>query len=238
MARAACCAVLGALFLRSLASSAPTECNRAVDPQCQGQDDGMTSLLQTVPAKAEKQKLMKPMSGSLSASPIHQSNQTDPTSLAGSGVSVEAAMSSHETYLKVILAKQTASECYMDAETRDTFKMNADYWIASEPCYMNLDALNELGAKADGTSYRLELIWVLDDNSIVDVVWTQTSSLVESTIRGFNAISADAINAHEYSSGATCAKFDGLGKSPEGACVLDGNGNGDCFFNCAGTVVQ
>ena len=89
-----------------------------------------------------------------------------------------------------------------------------------------------------GSSYRLELTWVLDDDSTVDVIWTQTSSPLESTIQGFNAISADAINAHEYSSGATCAKFDGLGKSPETACVLDGNGNGDCFFNCAGTVLQ
>ena len=49
-----------------------------------------------------------------------------------------------------------------------------------------------------------------------DVVWTQTSSPTEATITGFKAISADAVNAHNYAEGAVCAKFNGLGKSPEG----------------------
>ena len=57
----------------------------------------------------------------------------------------------------------------------------------------------------------------------MNAVWTQTSLPMDAEITGFQAINTFAVDANGYTGGATCAKFEGLGKSADGLCVLDGN---------------
>ena len=137
-------------------------------------------------------------------------------------------------YRNQLLARQVPGQCYMNAFAKRSWRQSPDDEGAS--CYMNLDPLMEPGAKADGSSYRFELKWTLDDDSTVSAVWTQTSLPMHPYITGFEAINQFAVDANGYTGGATCAKFEGLGKSADGLCIFDGNGGGDCFFNCVGTL--
>ena len=52
-------------------------------------------------------------------------------------------------------------------------------------------------ARADGISFRLKLKWLLEDDSQMEVVWTQTSHPQEDSIVGFQPVSVDAVKAHE-----------------------------------------
>lgn len=85
-------------------------------------------------------------------------------------------------------------------------------------------------ADTDG-KYKFKLVWgggTVEDLSIKQIIWTQTSWLTDTTVQGLQEI-------EEGTSGyvdGTASGFDGLLKSTDD-CVLDGN-QGSWWYHCVG----
>ena len=88
---------------------------------------------------------------------------------------------------------------------------------------------------ADNGTYKFKLVWggmEVDNLTIKEVIWTQTSWLDNSTIQGFQEIGTSG-----YVTGNTSKGFFGLGASDSSKCVIDGNGDiraNDHWWNCVG----
>jgi hypothetical protein len=88
---------------------------------------------------------------------------------------------------------------------------------------------------ADNVTYKFKLVWggmEVDNLTIKEVIWTQTSWLDNSTIHGFQEIGTSGYDTNNDSTG-----FFGLGASDSSKCVIDGNGDllaNDHWWNCVG----
>lgn len=78
--------------------------------------------------------------------------------------------------------------------------------------------------------YSMKIVW--DDG--VTVEWSQTSTPMESTITGFEIISAPEQSA---TVAGTIDAFEGLGRSNvANKCIIDGNGQKQHWWNCIGLI--
>ena len=89
-------------------------------------------------------------------------------------------------------------------------------------------------ADTDG-KYKFKLVWgggTVEDLSIKQIIWTQTSWLTDTTVQGLQEI-------EEGTSGyvdGTASGFDGLMKTNHTShCVIDGN-QGSGWFHCVGLI--
>ena len=97
---------------------------------------------------------------------------------------------------------------------------------------MSIGNLTPSNYVSDG-KYKFKLVWGgetnVEDLSIKEIIWTQTSWLTDSTVTGLQEIpdngTSDFIDA-------TGSSFDGLLKSTDD-CVLDGNQGGG-WYHCIG----
>ena len=68
---------------------------------------------------------------------------------------------------------------------------------------------------------------MLKDDSVMDVLWIQSSHLQNRTITGFQPINVDAVNAHQLVQ--WCKMFNGLARSGNPDCIMDGVGDWEIF---------
>ncbi|MCS5661932.1 MAG: hypothetical protein NZ842_16170, partial [Dehalococcoidia bacterium] len=131
-----------------------------------------------------------------------------------------------------LIAKQADSDVQLfSSNAKSTFLENEN--DPSQSTFMSIGNLNESNyADTDG-KYKFKLVWdgmqVASEN-IKEVIWTQTSWLEDSIIQGFQEIGDSGFN--DMSDGQN---FEGLGKSSNNKCVIDGDasrhGN---WWNCVG----
>ena len=97
---------------------------------------------------------------------------------------------------------------------------------------MSIGNLTPSNYVSDG-KYKFKLVWgggTVEDLSIKQIIWTQTSWLTDTTVQGLQEI-------EEGTSGyvdGTASGFDGLLKSTvDDSCVIDGN-QGNAWYHCVG----
>ena len=76
----------------------------------------------------------------------------------------------------------------------------------------------------------------VDNLTIKEVIWTQTSWLDNSTITGFEEIGVSGFSSDNTSVLEAKGRFTGLGASDSNSCVIDGSGGSSYWWNCAGVV--
>jgi len=92
---------------------------------------------------------------------------------------------------------------------------------------------------ADNGTYKFKLVWggmEVDNLTIKEVIWTQTSWLDNSTITGFEEIGVSGFSSDNTSVLEAKGRFTGLGASDSNSCVIDGSGGSSYWWNCAGVV--
>ena len=136
-----------------------------------------------------------------------------------------------------LIAKQTGDENdipLFSSNARNDYLQNDN--DSSNSTYMSIGNINPFDYLDDG-KYRFKLIWggleVVSSGINRIVEWTQTSWLDNSTITGFSEIGTS-----DFVTGVRKG-FEGLGKSDNENCVIDGNadssGNND-WWNCVGAI--
>ena len=103
---------------------------------------------------------------------------------------------------------------------------------------MSIGNLNPSNYVNDG-KYKFRLEWdgfEVDNLTIKEVIWTQTSWLTDSTYddSGFQEIGVSGFSFTVLDDGH---RFVGLWKSTHAKCVFDGDGGGhDNWWNCVGAI--
>jgi hypothetical protein len=151
-----------------------------------------------------------------------------------------------------LIAKQADSDVQLfSSNARSTFLENAD--DSDNSTFMSIGNLNESNYDDTDGKYKFRLVWggmEVDNMTIKEVVWTQTSWLTDSTIHsdiGFQEIGSD-IGFQEigtsglYTSGYYTQRIEdgfwGLGKSESNKCVIDGNGSTTNWWHCVGVITK
>eukprot|EP01083_Nonionella_stella_P071101 190774_1 len=95
--------------------------------------------------------------------------------------------------------------------------------------FTNIGSLDPAAYVFDDGYYYFKMVY--DDT--VELLWKQTSWLLQDTITGFTGIDLPPTSYHDY----RCETFKGLGLSNHvSECFLDGSGSGSCWWNCAGSI--
>ena len=134
------------------------------------------------------------------------------------------------SYWKLI-AKQADSDVqlFSSNDVKKTFLENVD--DNSSSTFMSIgNLISGNYADTDG-KYKFKLVWgggTVEDLSIKQIIWTQTSWLTDTTVQGLQEIEE---GTSDYVDG-TASAFDGLLKSTAD-CVLDGN-QGGWWYHCVG----
>jgi len=132
---------------------------------------------------------------------------------------------------KLIAKQANIDEQRFSSNARNTFLENEN--DSSQSTFMSIGNLDKTNYADSTGEYKFKLVWggkSVDSSGInKEVSWTQTSWLTESSIQGFQEIGASGYDTSNGGSG-----FQGLGKSSDGSCVIDGNGGSASWWNCAG----
>jgi hypothetical protein len=146
------------------------------------------------------------------------------------------------SYWKLI-ARQVDSDNFTDG-TNELFLDNASTTYlqnednSSSSTFMSIGNLNKSYYVDNGT-YKFKLVWdgmQVDNLTIKEVTWTQTSWLDNSTITGFEEIGVSGFSSTDTSVLASKGRFTGLGASDSNSCVIDGSGGSSFWWNCVGVV--
>ena len=140
-----------------------------------------------------------------------------------------------------LIARQVDSDNFTDG-TNELFSSNARNTFLendndpSSSTSMSIGNLNK-SYYADNGTYKFKLVWdglQVDNLTIKEVIWTQTSWLENSTTQGFQEIGDSGFNTGADSN----TDFVGLAKSTESNCVFDGDGGtvSDRWWNCVGVA--
>jgi len=142
-----------------------------------------------------------------------------------------------------LIARQVDSDNFTDG-TNELFSSNARSTFlendndSSSSTFMSIGNLNK-SYYADNGTYKFKLVWdgmQVDNLTIKEVIWTQTSWLDNSTITGFEELSDSGFSSDNISVVLSSGRFTGLGASDRSKCVIDGNGGSDHWWNCVGVV--
>jgi hypothetical protein len=119
-----------------------------------------------------------------------------------------------------------------NSNARNTYLEHEDN--SSSSTFMSIGNLTPSNYVSDG-KYKFKLVWgggTVEDLSIKQIIWTQTSWLTDTTVQGLQEI-------EEGTSGyvdGTASGFDGLTKTNHTShCVIDGN-QGSGWFHCVGLI--
>ena len=133
------------------------------------------------------------------------------------------------TYWELIARQADINEQEFDSGAKTSFLEHED--DPDNSTFMSIGNLTPSNYVSDG-KYKFKLVWgggTVEDLSIKEIIWTQTSWLTDSTVTGLQEIpdngTSDFIDA-------TGSSFDGLLKSTDD-CVLDGN-EGGAWYHCIG----
>ena len=137
-----------------------------------------------------------------------------------------------------LIAKQADSDVQLfSSNARSTFLENAD--DSDNSTFMSIGNLNESNYDDTDGKYKFKLVWGgmdVDNMTIKEVIWTQTSWLTDSTIHsdiGFREIGTSGYYTQRIGDG-----FWGLGKSSNSQCVIDGNGSTTNWWHCVGVITK
>jgi hypothetical protein len=143
-----------------------------------------------------------------------------------------------------LIARQVDSDNFTDG-TNELFSSNARSTLLenendnSSSTFMSIGNLTPSNyADTDG-KYKFKLVWdglQVDNLTIKEVIWTQTSWLDNSTITGFEELSNSGFSSDNTSVVLSSGRFTGLGASDRSKCVIDGNGGSEHWWNCVGVV--
>ena len=134
-----------------------------------------------------------------------------------------------------LIARQAdITEQSFNSNARNTYLEHEDN--SSSSTFMSIGNLTPSNYVSDG-KYKFKLVWggepvdpscsaycTVEDLSIKQIIWTQTSWLTDTTVQGLQ---------EEGTSGYVAAGFDGLLKSTSSSCIIDGNQGGN-WWNCVG----
>jgi hypothetical protein len=142
-----------------------------------------------------------------------------------------------------LIARQVDSDNFTDG-THELFSSNAKSTFlendndSSSSTFMSIGNLNK-SYYADNGTYIFKLVWggmEVDNLTIKEVIWTQTSWLDNTTITGFEELSNSGFSSTDTSVVTSAGRFTGLGASDRSKCVIDGNGGSEYWWNCVGVV--
>jgi len=142
-----------------------------------------------------------------------------------------------------LIARQVDSDNFTDGDNA-TFSSNARSTFlendndSSSSTFMSIGNLNK-SYYADNGTYKFKLVWdgmQVDNLTIKEVIWTQTSWLDNSTITGFEEIGVSGFSSDNTSVLEAKGRFTGLGASDSNSCVIDGSGGSSYWWNCVGVV--
>ena len=146
-----------------------------------------------------------------------------------SAVSSSDDSSSYSPGWQLIAKQADITAQRFDSNAEDTYLENEN--DNSSSTFMSIgNLISGNYADTDG-KYKFKLVWgggTVEDLSIKQIIWTQTSWLTDTTVQGLQEI-------EEGTSGyvdGTASGFDGLLKSTDD-CVLDGN-QGSWWYHCVG----
>jgi len=140
-----------------------------------------------------------------------------------------------------LIARQVDSDNFTDGDNA-TFSSNARSTFlendndSSSSTFMSIGNLNK-SYYADNGTYKFKLVWggmEVDNLTIKEVIWTQTSWLDNSTITGFEEIGVSGFSSTDTSVLEAKGRFTGLGASDSNSCVIDGSGGSSYWWNCVG----
>jgi len=140
-----------------------------------------------------------------------------------------------------LIARQVDSDNFTDG-TNELFSSNARSTFlendndSSSSTFMSIGNLNK-SYYADNGTYKFKLVWggmEVDNLTIKEVIWTQTSWLDNSTTQGFQEIGDSGFNTGADPN----TDFVGLALSTESNCVFDGDGGTvtNRWWNCVGVA--
>jgi len=152
------------------------------------------------------------------------------TDSSGNGSNTLAITDFTVTYWELIARQADINAQEFDSGAKTSFLEHED--DPSNSTFMSIGNLTPSNYVSDG-KYKFKLVWGgetnVEDLSIKEIIWTQTSWLTDSTVTGLQEIpdngTSDFIDA-------TGSSFDGLLKSTDD-CVLDGNQGGG-WYHCIG----
>ena len=152
------------------------------------------------------------------------------TDSSGNGSNTLAITDFTVTYWELIARQADINAQEFDSGAKTSFLEHED--DPSNSTFMSIGNLTPSNYVSDG-KYKFKLVWGgetnVEDLSIKEIIWTQTSWLTDSTVTGLQEIpdngTSDFIDA-------TGSSFDGLLKSTDD-CVLDGN-QGTGWYHCIG----
>jgi len=136
-----------------------------------------------------------------------------------------------------LIARQVGTSNLFSVNARTTFLQNEN--DPSSSTFMSIGNLNKY-YYADNGTYKFKLVWggmEVDNLTIKEVIWTQTSWLTDSTYddSGFQEIGVSGFSSTGLGDGH---RFVGLWKSNNTVdCVFDGDGGGhNYWWNCVGAI--
>jgi hypothetical protein len=137
-----------------------------------------------------------------------------------------------------LIAKQADSDVQLfSSNARSTFLEYAD--DSSSSTFMSIGNLNESNYEDTDGKYKFKLVWggmEVDNMTIKEVIWTQTSWLTDSIIH--SDIEFQEIGTSGYYTQRIGDGFWGLGKSSNSQCVIDGNGSTTNWWHCVGVITK
>ena len=138
-----------------------------------------------------------------------------------------------------LIARQAdITEQSFNSNARNTYLEHEDN--SSSSTFMSIGNLTPSNYVSDG-KYKFKLVWggepvdpscsvycTVEDLSIKQIIWTQTSWLTDTTVEGLEEIEEGTSGFVEGYRG-----FDGLEKSTSSSCIIDGY-HGSYWWHCVG----
>eukprot|EP01084_Bolivina_argentea_P312596 541197_1 len=129
---------------------------------------------------------------------------------------------------ELILSQKDVRTATFNSNVRNTKLENAG--DSNADTFTNIGNLNMDDYKFDDNFYYFRLIYNNMDATKTNLLWKQKSWVTDESTSGYTSISVP------QQSGDYCADFRGLAFSDRSESLLDGNGNGYCWWNSVGTI--
>ena len=129
---------------------------------------------------------------------------------------------------ELIVSQNDAENNLFSSSTRMSYIQNQNS-LSANP-FMKVGLLDWDDCRGSDGKLELRVEWSGGTASQQVFTWKQASILTSGTIMGYEP------GTGAPAASGSCTGFNGLGGSDDNRCVMDGNGAGNCWWNCVGAV--